>query len=165
MNSAVFVRWLCHFSDAVPSAAQRPLILVHDGCSSHYNGEIVREESTIDVVMREYNLNGGEGYISRKTAIRLVSTAWTKAIVDNPANAVSGFRACGLWPVSLTQQQRRLKLFQDWRMRQGRRVALLAQVREVVQTEILVLLASSTHARKRCNTIYVNRRLFARWDF
>ena len=43
MDSAGFLRWLRHFSDAVPNAVQRPLILIYDGCSSPYNGEIVRE--------------------------------------------------------------------------------------------------------------------------
>ena len=53
-------------------------------------------KASIDTVMREYNLNGGEGSIARKTAIRLVSNALTKAIMDKLANEIAGFRACGL---------------------------------------------------------------------
>ena len=35
------IQWICHFSESVCISVQRPLILVHDGCSSHYNSEIV----------------------------------------------------------------------------------------------------------------------------
>lgn len=142
MYSARIIRSLRYFLDAVFNAVHRPLILVYEGCSIHYNGEIVRDavpikvilvplpassvhllqpldvavfepfKSSIDAVMREYNLNGGEGFISHKTAICLVSTAWTKVIVDNPANGVSGFIACELCPVSLPQQQCRLELLE-----------------------------------------------------
>ena len=85
----MFILWLRHFSDAVSTAVHRTLILVYEGCSNHYNVEIVREEVRLkiilvllpsnaphllqpldvavlkpfkarsDVVAREYNRNGG----------------------------------------------------------------------------------------------------------
>ena len=51
MDSAGFLRWLRHFSDAVPNAVQRPLILIYDGCSSPYNGEIVRESVRLKIIL------------------------------------------------------------------------------------------------------------------
>lgn len=163
MNSMGFIRWLRYFSDAVPVAVQRPLILVYDGCSSHYNDEIVREavrlknflvllpanathllqpldvavfksfKASIDAEMREYNLNGGEGSIGRKTAVQLVSSAWTKGTMNKPDNVIAGFRACGLWPLSLPQQHRRLKLFQDGGCVKDVELPYWLKVRETVQ--------------------------------
>ncbi|RLN89645.1 hypothetical protein BBJ28_00015757 [Nothophytophthora sp. Chile5] len=91
-------------------------------------------------------------------------TAWTKGIVDKPANVIAGYRACGLWPVSLPQQQRRLKLFQDGGCVTDVELPSWLKVREIAQTEILVLPASSAKTRKRRKTLDVNRRLFTRED-
>ena len=98
MDSAGVTRCLRHLSDALSIAVQRPLILVYNGCSSYFNGEIVHEavrlktslcssqqtqitscspedvsvlkpfKASIDAVMRGYNLNGGEGSIMRKNS-------------------------------------------------------------------------------------------------
>ena len=51
MDSARFIRWLRHFLDTVPNAVQRPLILIYDGCSSHYDGEIVREAVRLKIIL------------------------------------------------------------------------------------------------------------------
>ena len=47
-------------------------------------------------------------------------------------------------------------------MRQGRRVAVLAQSQRVVQTEVLILPASSLNALRRRKHLDLNRRLFTR---
>ena len=41
MNAVSFVNWLEHFALSVPGSVKRPLVLVYDGCISHYNAEIV----------------------------------------------------------------------------------------------------------------------------
>ena len=47
MTSAVFCLWLKHFADSVPDLTLRPLLLVMDGCSSHYNKDIVELAITL----------------------------------------------------------------------------------------------------------------------
>ena len=51
MDGAAFARWICHFSNAVYIDVQRLLILVHDRCSSHFNGEIVREAVRLKIIL------------------------------------------------------------------------------------------------------------------
>ena len=48
MNSEIFIKWLEHFENSVPGNMRRPLLLVYDGYSSHYNANIIKlAKSTI----------------------------------------------------------------------------------------------------------------------
>ena len=40
INSTLFLSWIELFANSVPDSAVRPLVLVYDGCCSHYNYEI-----------------------------------------------------------------------------------------------------------------------------
>ncbi|KAE8957546.1 hypothetical protein PR001_g31333, partial [Phytophthora rubi] len=51
MNGFLFIEWLRFFSDSVPSDVQRPLLLIMDGCSSHYSVEIILEAARLDVLL------------------------------------------------------------------------------------------------------------------
>ena len=62
MDSAVFIRRLRQYSNAVPDAAQQPLILVYDGCSSHYNGEIVSEAVRLKIILVSLPANAPTSY-------------------------------------------------------------------------------------------------------
>ena len=42
INSTLFSSWLEFFANAVPDSVARQLVLVYDGCCSHYNDEIVK---------------------------------------------------------------------------------------------------------------------------
>ena len=53
-------------------------------------------KASIDAFIRKYNLNGVESFIKRKTAIRLVSTTWSKTIIEKPSDVIAGSRACEL---------------------------------------------------------------------
>jgi hypothetical protein len=41
MTSALFLKWLSSFSESVPAGVQRPVLLLMDGCSSHYSKAII----------------------------------------------------------------------------------------------------------------------------
>ena len=44
INSNLFLIWLELFAKSVPDSVTRPLVLVYDGCCSHYNDEIVKNQ-------------------------------------------------------------------------------------------------------------------------
>jgi hypothetical protein len=41
MTSSLFLKWLVRFSESVPANVQRPVLLLMDGCSSHYSKAII----------------------------------------------------------------------------------------------------------------------------
>ena len=51
MERAGFIRWLRHYLDTVSIAVKWPLILVYDGYSSYFNGEIVREAVRLKITL------------------------------------------------------------------------------------------------------------------
>jgi hypothetical protein len=50
-NPSLFEKWLSHFDSAVPETKKRPLILVYDGYSSHFNEGIVTKAISLNVIL------------------------------------------------------------------------------------------------------------------
>ena len=46
-----FEKWLCHFHSAVLESTKRPLILVYDGYSSHFNEMIVSKAISLKIIL------------------------------------------------------------------------------------------------------------------
>ncbi|MEL7340323.1 MAG: transposase, partial [Bacteroidota bacterium] len=51
MTSSVFRKWLEHFNSNVPQTVRRPLLLIYDGCSSHWNAEIVQKALDLSIIL------------------------------------------------------------------------------------------------------------------
>ena len=51
INSNLLLSWIELFANFVPDSVARPLVLVYDGCCSHYNDEIVKIIVDLKVVL------------------------------------------------------------------------------------------------------------------
>ena len=51
MNSAIFMKWLEHFKRNIPGSVQCPILLVYDGCGSHYNQDIMEKAIELKVLL------------------------------------------------------------------------------------------------------------------
>jgi hypothetical protein len=143
MNSALFLRWLDHFSRNVPEIVQRPIVLVYDGYASHYNDEIVERAIQLNIIlvllpansthliqpldiaifkpfktalkrrMEKFMIDNAVTAFSKKDAIEVTSDAWVEGVVNKGEIIVSGFRASGIWPVSFPSMQHRWRLYHN----------------------------------------------------
>lgn len=125
VNAELFQKWLVqHF---VPRKPQGKVLLILDGHSSHTNSaemlETAEENGLILFCLPSHStqalqpldrsffkpfktfyaaetqnwmLANKEKKISRSVAGRLIGNAWIRAAT--PSNAISGFKACGIWP-------------------------------------------------------------------
>ena len=142
MNASLFEKWLHHFHLTVPETTKRPLILVHDGYSSHFNKDIVTKAISLNIILVLLPSNATHlmqpldiavfkpfktimkhlldqriiekaiVLISKRDAIEVSSIAWTDGIQAKKTNILSGFEASGIRSLNFTKMQERLKLFQ-----------------------------------------------------
>jgi hypothetical protein len=50
VNQFLFMSWLDHFTKSIPLHVVRPILLVCDGCSSHYNPDIAAKAASLRVI-------------------------------------------------------------------------------------------------------------------
>ena len=126
IDSEILSAWFHHFLEYAPSG--RPLVLLLDGHSPHYNPEFIRQACengvivfclpphTTDVCqpldvtcfhsLKTYWDQACDQYMSANPGkvvtiyqvSQLLSVAWSKAMT--PCNITSGFRATGVFPVN-----------------------------------------------------------------
>ncbi|RHZ15180.1 hypothetical protein DYB37_010037 [Aphanomyces astaci] len=94
--------------------------------------------------------------ISKPAALRIASQAWAHRIV--PTTIISGFRATGLWPLSLEKMVGRLKLFQDGGVPEAHSVQATFERRAVMRKAILTL-PPQGNTRSTRKTIDVGGRI------
>lgn len=51
MNTDLFEVWLHFFANSVPSSIQRPLVLILDGCASHYSAKVVDTAAHLSIML------------------------------------------------------------------------------------------------------------------
>ncbi|GMF54048.1 unnamed protein product [Phytophthora fragariaefolia] len=51
MNLGIFEEWLRFFSRSVPASIPRPLVLILDGCGSHYSTDVVKVADALDILL------------------------------------------------------------------------------------------------------------------
>jgi hypothetical protein len=143
MNSALFLRWLEHFATSVPDSVKRPLVLVYDGYSSHYNDDIVSRAVDLKIILvllpansthllqtldisvfktfkaclkaciTNYMIANGKTTLTKKDALTIFTLAWKEGIVETAGNILAGFKAGGMYLLSFPAMQTKFRLFQD----------------------------------------------------
>lgn len=139
MNTGLFIKWLMDFAAYVPTSIMRPLLLVMDGCSSHYSVEVIEAATKAEVLLvclpengthllqpldvacfstlkknrrkgtREFMFATGASTIPAGKAIAIGSSAWLDSRIME--HMAKGFNTTGLFPLSLVAMRRRLGLF------------------------------------------------------
>ncbi|KAE9017062.1 hypothetical protein PF005_g7834 [Phytophthora fragariae] len=81
-------------------------------------------------------LSTADVQLSKKDAIQIACSAYETAIMDRPSNAVSGFRSTGLFPPSLINMTKRLRVYTNGGARgEIEKEAWLKRQRETVRLE------------------------------
>ena len=142
MNQAIFVKWLEHFAASVPSRIIRPLLLIYDGCASHYRKRSVEKAIEMKIIlllpsnsthtlqppdvsvfkpfktslrrsMDRFMIDEDVSRLTKKQAISLASSSWQNGVLAMPDNVISSFASTGLWPISAPKMRARRELYAD----------------------------------------------------
>ncbi|OWZ15593.1 hypothetical protein PHMEG_00010743, partial [Phytophthora megakarya] len=158
MNLLLFSSWLQFFASAVLSPIRRPLVLIMDGCGSRFSLHIVRVAAACQIKLVCLPSNATHlfqpldvaVFSSLKTnlnsALELLmndsddcNVSKEKAIKCNfSTNIKAGFRACGLYPLSLHRMTECLHHFRRNRAPRVAKIAAWLKIRTVVQNDLLV---------------------------
>ncbi|RHY11250.1 hypothetical protein DYB25_012268 [Aphanomyces astaci] len=121
-------------SDLVPSDVARPILLIVDGCSSHYSVHIVKEAKRLNIMLQFLPANSTHLFqpldvsvfrpfkiaddmwndigsnVTKQKAISITCEVWANS--TKTSTGVNGFASTGLFPPSLDAMMYRFSLFQ-----------------------------------------------------
>jgi hypothetical protein len=187
MNGALFIEWLRFFTASVPTNIKRPLLLIIDGCSSHYSLEVVIEAQRLGVLLvllpsnathllqpldvavfasykarlrrltEIYIGDTGDYSITKEQAIAMASSAWETSNMEE--NIAAGFKSCGVFPLSKPLLDKCVDVFLRNGAPKTTSIASWLQIKPVVEKKVLVLPVPSKRVRK---TATVGGRLLTR---
>ncbi|EGZ05374.1 hypothetical protein PHYSODRAFT_261985 [Phytophthora sojae] len=176
MNGFLFLEWQRFFSASVPKDVQRPLLLILDGCSSHYSVEIILEAARVGVLLLLLPSNAthllqpldvavfssfkaklrrlteiyvgetGRNSVDKEEAIRMASAAWVGCKMGETVQA--GFAGCVLFPPSKPRMDMCIDNFRRNGTPASTKLAVWLRIKEVVQKEMLVLPPSKKRVHK-----------------
>ncbi|KAE9347477.1 hypothetical protein PR003_g6911 [Phytophthora rubi] len=190
MNNWLFIRWLKFFSEHVPATIQRPLLLIMDGCSSHYSPEVIDMGDELQILLVCLPANAthifqpldvavfGSFKARLRTFIEMLAVdgndkySISKAAAVDMAglawktcsfgtNITAGFKGCGLFPLSLDLMKQCLAEFQRNGVPKELEQRTWSQVKSVAQDNILVVPPLS-EAPTRKKRVTVAGRLLTR---
>eukprot|EP00644_Phytophthora_capsici_P002027 jgi/Phyca11/129420/e_gw1.84.49.1 len=164
INAYLFQKWLQFFVNSVPSSVQRPILLVLDGCASHYSADVIDVATSLgillvllppnathllqplDVAVVEEDDEGCYS-IDKVTAIRLAGMAWKSAKIGR--NIKVGCKTCGIFPVSLVSMTERLQIYNKNGAPRHVHLASWLHAKPVVEAEVLMLPSPPKKTSKR----------------
>ncbi|RHZ30404.1 hypothetical protein DYB37_011804 [Aphanomyces astaci] len=127
-------------NDSVPSDVARPILLIVDGCSSHYSVHIVEEAKRLNILLQFLPANSTHLFqpldvsvfrpfkiairsqiaddmrndigsnVTKQKAVSITCEVWANS--TKTSTIVNGFASTGLFPPSLDAMMYRLSLFQ-----------------------------------------------------
>ncbi|KAF4130497.1 DDE superfamily endonuclease [Phytophthora infestans] len=179
INTYLFERWLHFFDSSVPRTVKRPLLLVLDGCSSHYSGDVLETATRLEILLvllspnathllqpldvavfatlkvklcnliKEVADEDDEGCysIDKLNAIELANMAWATSKIGR--NLKAGFKACGIFPLSLVCMHERFGLYDRNGAPRHSRLAAWLHVKPTVEKEVLQLRAKQKKSSKQ----------------
>ncbi|KAF4148921.1 DDE superfamily endonuclease [Phytophthora infestans] len=187
INTYLYELWLHVIDSSVPRTVKRPLLLVLDGCSSYYSGDVLETATRLEILLvllppnathllrpldvavfatlkvKLCNLikevvdvdDEGCDWIDKPNAIKLANMAWATSKIGR--NLKAGFKACGIFPLSLVCMHERFGLY-DRRAPRHSRLAAWLHVKPTVEKEVLQLGEKQKKSSKR-NRVTVGGRL------
>ncbi|RLO08121.1 hypothetical protein DYB28_006826 [Aphanomyces astaci] len=138
-NSFICRKWLSMLSSAIPTSTARPILLIVDGCSSHYSNYIYDEAQRLEILLLFLPANSAQMFqpldvtvfrplkqairwdiannkwndvassISKQEAIAIACRVWT--LTTKESSITNGFDCTGLCPPSLDMILYRLSIF------------------------------------------------------
>ncbi|RHY05617.1 hypothetical protein DYB25_008603 [Aphanomyces astaci] len=139
MNSFICRKWLSMLSSAIPTSTARPILLIVNGCSSHYSNYIYDEAQRLEILLLFLPANSAQMFqpldvtvfrpfkqairreiandkwndvassISKQEAIAIACRVWT--LTTKESSITNGFDCTGLCPPSLDKMLYRLSIF------------------------------------------------------
>ncbi|KAH9116639.1 hypothetical protein LEN26_010343 [Aphanomyces euteiches] len=182
-NSYICRKWLSSLHEAIPNSTKRPILLVLDGCSSHYSNHIYEESVKLGILLLFLPANsthifqpldvtvfrpfkqavrkkisnemcwGGCHTIHKHEAISIACRAWMHYTKES--QITNGFFRTGIFPPSIEKMKYRLSLFRPPQGEFENVDMSWVQRRDVMRKDILTL-PPKKKARRTRKTITVS---------